>query len=207
VDGKPLVRRSPWRDPRYLAFVGLASLFGIQFAVFEYGIPLWIAHDTEAPLVMVSVLLILNTVIVTAFTVVLSRGVEDPARAGRVFAIGGVLMALACVVYALAAGAPPWIAIVVLLVASTAHAFAEVLSQGAGWGLAFELAPAGSVGEYQGLVGMGYSIVGAIGPPLIAVTVLRFGMPGWLAFGALFLLTAFGVFVVGRRAGRTWVAG
>jgi MFS family permease len=153
---------------------------------------------------MVSVLLILNTVIVTAFTVVLSRGVEDPARAGRVFAIAGVLMAIATVVYALAAGAPPWVAVVVLLIAGTTHAFAEVLSQGAGWGLAFELAPAASVGEYQGLVGMGYSVVGAVGPPLIAVTILQYGMPGWLAFAALFLVTAFGVFLVGRRAGRTW---
>jgi hypothetical protein len=108
------------------------------------------------------------------------------------------------VIYALSAGAPPWVAIVVLLVAGTTHAFAEVLSQGAGWGLAFELAPAASVGEYQGLVGMGYSVVGAIGPPLIAVTILQYGMPGWLAFAALFLVTAFGVLIVGRRAGRTW---
>ena len=205
-EGEPPRRRSPWRDARYLAFVGMASLFGIQFAVFEYGVPLWIAHDTAAPTVMVSVLLVLNTVIVTAFTVVLSRGVEHPARAGRVFGIAGVLMAVACAVYALAAGAPVWVAIGVLVLAGILHAFAEVLSQGAGWGLAFELADPVSIGEYQGLVGMGYSIVGAIGPPLIAITALQFGMPGWLALAALFLLTAGGVLVLGRRAGRTWVS-
>lgn len=78
---KPVRGRSPWRDPRYLAFTALAAVFGIQFTVLEYGIPLWIEHETNAPRVMVSVLLILNTVIVTAFTVVLSRGTEDPRKA------------------------------------------------------------------------------------------------------------------------------
>lgn len=197
----PVRGRSPWRDPRYLAFVGLSATFGIQFSVFEYGIPLWIEHETEAPRVMVSVLLILNTVIVTAFTVVLSRGTEDPRRAGRVFGLAGVLMALASIVYALAAGAPLWVAIVVLVIAGATHAFAEVLSQGASWGLAFELADPNSVGAYQGLVGMGWGILSAIGPPLIAITALQFGMPGWIALAVLFLGSAFGVYLIGRGAG------
>lgn len=195
--------RSPWRDPRYLAFVALNSIFGIHFGVFEYGIPLWITHNTDAPIVMVAVLLILNTVIVTAFTVVLSRGTEDPRRAGRVFGIAGVLMAGACVTYALAAGAPAWIAIVVLVVAGAAHAFAEVLSQGAGWGLAFELADPRSAGAYQGLVGMGYGALTAVGPPLIAITALQFGMIGWVLLAVLFLASAVGVLVIGRRASAT----
>lgn len=201
---KPVRGRSPWRDPRYLAFTLLASIFGIQFTVLEYGIPLWIEHETQAPRVMVSVLLILNTVIVTAFTVVLSRGTEDPRKAGRVFAIAGVLMAVSCAVYGLAAGAPVWVAILVLVIGGIGHAFAEVLSQGAGWGLAFELADPASAGAYQGLVGMGYGVLSAVGPPLLAVTVLQFGMPGWLVLGAMFLASAFGVLAIGRRAGRTW---
>ncbi len=195
--------RSPWRDPRYLLFVALGSIFGIQFSVFEYAIPLWIEHSTNAPRVMVSVLLILNTAIVTAFTVVLSRGTEDPRRAGRVFGIAGVLMALACVAYALAAGAPIWVAIVALLIGGIGHAFAEVLSQGAGWGLAFELADPKSAGAYQGLVGMGYGVLSAVGPPLIAITALQLGLVGWILLAVMFLASAFGVLVLGRRAAAT----
>jgi len=197
---EPVRGRSPWRDPRYLAFVALASVFGIHFAVFEYGIPLWIAHNTDAPIVMVAALTILNTVLVTAFTVVLSRGTENPRRAGRVFGLAGFLMAGACIVYALAAGAPVWIAIVVLLIAGTAHAFAEVLSQGAGWGLAFELADPRSAGAYQGLVGMGYGALTAVGPPLIAITALQLGFVGWVILAVMFLASAIGVFVIGNRA-------
>lgn len=196
----PVKGRNPWRDPRYLGFVALSSIFGIQFGVFEFGVPLWIEHHTDAPLVLVSILLILNTVIVTAFTVTLSRGTEDPHRAGRVFVVSGVLMAVACVVYALAAGAPIWFAIVVLLLAGVAHAFAEVLSQGAGWGLAFELADQRSVGAYQGMVGMGWGVLSAVGPPLIAVTALAMGFWGWIILAGMFLLSSFGVLLIGRRA-------
>lgn len=199
---KPVRGRSPWRDPRYLAFVGLTAAFGIQFSVFEYGVPLWIEHHTDAPLVLVSVLLILNTVIVTALTVALSKGTEDPRRAGRVFLIGGVLMAAACVVYALAAGAPVWIAVVVLVIAAAGHAFAEVLTQAAGWGLSFELADPRSAGAYQGLIGMGWGVIAAVGPPLIAITALQSGMLGWGILAAMFLLSAVGVNVIARRAAR-----
>jgi MFS family permease len=203
----PVRGRSPWRDPRYLAFTGLAAIFGIQFSVLEYGIPLWIERETAAPRVMVSVLLILNTVIVTAFTVVLSRGTENPRKAGRVFAIAGVLMGVACAVYGLAAGAPIWVAILALVAGGIAHAFSEVLSQGAGWGLAFELADPASAGAYQGLVGMGYGVLGAVGPPLLAITVLSLGMVGWLILGVMFVAASLGILVIGRRAARTWSPG
>jgi MFS family permease len=200
----PVRGRNPWRDPRYLAFAGLSAIFGIQFTVLDYGVPLWIEHETEAPRVMVSVLFILNTVIVTAFTVMLSRGTENPRKAGRVFGIAGVLMGGACAVYGLAAGAPLWVAIVALLIGGVAHAFAEVLSQGAGWGLAFELADPASAGAYQGLVGMGFGVLSAVGPPLLAITVLSLGLVGWIILGAMFLLSALGVLLIGRLAARTW---
>ena len=201
---KPVKGRSPWRDRRYLSFVALSAVFGIQFPILDYAMPLWIAHNTEAPSVLVSVLLIQNCVLVTIFTVPLSRGTEDPRRAGRVFAIAGSLMAVACVVYGLAAGAPVWVAILVLVIGAFAHAFAEVLSQAAGWGLSFELADPNSAGAYQGLVGMGWGIITAIGPPILAFTALQFGLVGWIALGVMFLASALGVLVIGRRAGRTW---
>ncbi|MCS0499133.1 MFS transporter [Protaetiibacter mangrovi] len=196
----PVRGRSPWRDARYLAFVLLSSIFAIQFSVLDYAMPLWIAHATEAPIVVVSVLIILNTVVVTSLTVPLSKGTDDVRRAGRVFAVAGVLMAAACVVYALAAGAPVWLAILVLVLGALAHALAEVLSQAAGWGLSFELADPESAGAYQGLVGMGWGVVSAVGPPVIAITALQFGLPGWILLGGIFLASSLGILWIGRRA-------
>ena len=201
---KPVRGPSPWRDRRFLAFVALSAVFGIQFPILDYAMPLWIAHNTEAPSVLVSVLLIQNCIFVTIFTVPLARGTEDPRKAGRVFAIAGGLMAIACVAYALAEGAPVWFAILILVLGALLHAFAEVLSQAAGWGLSFELADPNSVGAYQGLAGMGWGVITAIGPPIIAFTALQFGLLGWIALGVMFLGSALGVLVIGRRAGRTW---
>jgi MFS family permease len=201
---EPVRGRSPWRDPRYLGFVALTAIFGIQFPILDYAMPLWIAHDTEVPSVLVSVLLIQNCIFVTLFTVPLSRGTEDPRRAGRVFALAGGLMLLACVAYGLAAGTPVWVAIVALVVGALVHALAEVLSQAAGWGLSFELADPASAGAYQGLVGMGWGIITAVGPPVLALTALQFGLIGWVALGVMFLASALGVLAIGLRAARTW---
>ena len=136
---RPLAH-SPWRDPRYLALTALSAVFGMQFGVGEVGVPLWIANDTNAPEVLVAVVLILNTIIVVLFQVPLSRGTHDLRRAGRVSAIAAWLMAAACLIYAAAAGLPAGFAIAVIVAAAIAHAFAEVLSQAGGWGLSFELA-------------------------------------------------------------------
>lgn len=193
---------SPWRDRRYLLFAALASLFGLQFAVFEFGVPLWIAHETTAPRALVSVLLIINTLFVIALQVPLSRGTEDLRRAARVFAIAGVVMAAACFVYGLSAGIPPVFAVGLLVVAAVAHSLAEVLSQAAGWGLAFELADPVSMGAYQGITGMGYSAVSTVGPLLVTVTALNLGLVGWGIMAALFAATALGVTVIARRAAR-----
>src|SRR5690606_35747966 len=94
AEAAPEVGRSPWRDPRYLAFSIFAAVFAIQFVVLNIGIPLWVAHDTTAPEYLVSIMFIVNTVLVIALQVPLSRGTHDLRRAGNVTAVAGVLMAL-----------------------------------------------------------------------------------------------------------------
>jgi len=193
---------SPWRDPRYLLFAALSGVFAMQFGLLEVGVPLWVAHDTEAPKAIVSVLLILNTVIVIVFQVPLSRGTHELRRAGRVIGIAGVLMAGACFVYAAAAGVPPVWAIVILLAAGTAHAFAEVFSQAGTWGMSFELADPMKAGAYQGIIGTFYSVGATFAPLVVTATALNLGMPGWGILAAIFLLSAAGMTVIAIRAAR-----
>jgi MFS family permease len=191
---------SPWRDPRYLALGALSGVFAMQFGLLEVGVPLWVAHDTEAPKVIVSALLILNTVIVIAFQVPLSRGTHDLRVAGRVIGIAGVLMAGACFIYAAAAGLPPVWAVVILLTAGAAHAFAEVLSQAGVWGLSFELADPVKAGAYQGILGTFYSVGATFAPLVVTATALDLGLPGWGILAAVFLLSAVGMTAIAFRA-------
>ncbi|REJ06765.1 MFS transporter [Microbacterium bovistercoris] len=193
-------RRSPWRDPRYLLLSALSAVFGMQFGVAELGVPLWITRDTNAPTVLVAVLVVVNTTLVVLFQVRASRGTHDVRVAGRVTMIAGWLMAASCVIYALAAGLPAWTAVVVLLVATITHTFAEILSQAGAWGLSFELADPVRAGAYQGVFGMGFSL-GALGAPIVVnATAITFGFAGWVALGLIFLAAAAGIWLIARRA-------
>jgi MFS family permease len=192
--------RSPWRDPRYLLFSVLASVFAIQFVVLNVGIPLWVAHDTVAPEYLVSIMFIVNTVLVIALQVPLSRGTHELRRAGTVTAIAGVLMALGCVLYGAAAGASLLATVVLLIAASVLHALSEVLSQGGAWGLSFELADSRRAGAYQGMFSMTFAIASMVGPLIITWTAISLGFAGWLILAAMFLLAAAGVTIIAYRA-------
>jgi len=194
--------RGPWRDPRYLLFSVLAAVFAIQFVVLNVGIPLWVAHDTVAPEYLVSIMFIVNTVLVIALQVPLSRGTHDLRRAGNVTAVAGVLMALGCVLYGAAAGTPLLATIVLLVAASVLHALSEVLSQSGAWGLSFELADPRRPGAYQGMFSMTFAIASMVGPIVITWTAISLGLVGWVILAAMFLMAAVGVTVIAHRAAR-----
>ena len=196
---------SPWLDPRFLAITALSAIFGMQFALFEVGVPIWVAHDTVAPTAVVSALLILNTVVVVIFQVPLSRGTHDVRRAGTVTAWAGMLMAAACGLYFAASVPIAWLGTALLVVAALAHAFAEVFSQAGGWGLSFELADPAAPGAYQGLFAMGYN-VGSMVAPLAITAALAWGVEGWAAMAAVFLASALGTTAIAWRAAAQSVA-
>ncbi len=193
---------SPWRNPRYLLFAVLSGIFAVQFSLAEVGVPLWVAHDTSAPRSIISALLIVNTVVVIAFTVRLSRNTHHLKVAGWASVIAGGLMAAACLVYASAHGLPLIAACTVLVVAAAAQAFAEVLSQASLWGMSFELADPDRAGAYQGVVGTTFSMGSAIGPTLVAATALALGFAGWVILAAVLLAAALGTAWVAFRAAR-----
>lgn len=194
--------RGPWRDPRYLLFSALAAVFAIQFVVLSVGIPLWVAHDTVAPEYLVSIMIVVNTVLVIALQVPLSRGTHELRRAGTVAAVAGVLMALACVLYGASGGTSLVATVVLLVAASVLHALSEVLSQAGAWGLSFELADPRRAGAYQGMFSMTFAIASMVGPFLITWTAISMGFAGWLILAAMFLAAALGVTVIARRAAR-----
>lgn len=193
-------RRSPWRDSRYLLLTVLSAVFGMQFGVAEFGIPLWITEYTAAPEVTVSALLIVNTALVVLFQVRASRGTHDLRVAGRVTMIAGWLMVAACMIYALAAGLPAWVAIALLVFGMVAHTFGEILSQAGAWGLSFELADPQRAGAYQGVFGMGFSLGALASPIVVNATAITYGPTGWAMLAAIFLAAAVGIWAIARRA-------
>ncbi len=204
--------RSPYRDVRFLAVTALTGLFGMQFGLFEVGVPIWVVQHTVAPDVLVSPLLLVNTVIVVLLQVRLSRGTDTVAGAARVMRHAGWVMAVACGLWA-AAGwvrgddwVPAAIATAVLVLAAVAHSLAEITSSAAGWALSFELAPADRVGAYQGVYGTGYAVAAMIAPTVVTLTAVDLGTVGWGILAVVFLGSALGVGAIAGRAARTTVA-
>ncbi|MEU2198796.1 MFS transporter [Isoptericola sp. NPDC019482] len=189
----------PLRDRTYVASVALNAVVAMQFGVMTVGVPLWVA-TTNAPTAVVSALLVVNTVMVALLQVRASRGTHDVRGAGRAVRRGAVLLAGACVLYA-AAGYGSLVAATALLVlAAAAHSLGEVLSEAGGWGMAFELADPRQAGAYQGLSQTGYALAGMAAPVVVTALPIRFGTPGWLALGAIFVVAGVGAAWVARRA-------
>lgn len=200
--------RSPYRDVRFLAVSALTGVFGMQFGLFEVAVPLWVVQHTAAPDVLVSPLLLVNTVAVVLLQVRMSRGTDTVAGAARVMRHAGWVMAVACGLWA-AAGwvrgddwVPVAVAAAVLVVAAVAHSLAEITSSAAGWALSFELAPADRIGAYQGVYGTGYAVAAMLAPTVVTVTAIDMGTVGWAILAAVFLGAALAVAAVATRAAR-----
>lgn len=177
---------SALRNRPFLAVTALSGVLGLQFAVIEIGVPIWIVQHTGAPRVLAALLLIVNTVLVVALQVRATRGTGEPAAAARVFRNGGLLVALSCVAFGLAHGLPAPAAVLVLVAAAALQALGEVLGQAASWALAYDLAADDAHGEYQGVFNTGLSGAMMLGPVLVTTAVIGNGLLGWLCLGVLF---------------------
>lgn len=191
--GPAALGRSPFRNPTYLAITALSGLFGIQFALAEVGLPLWIVHDTNAPAVTVSILLIVNTVLVIALQIPLSRRTDTVRRSGRAVALAGVAMVVACVVYGTSGWATAAVAAALLVGAMLFHTLAEILSSAGTWNLSFDLADPARAGAYQGVFSMGFSLGSLFGPLIVAGTALSHGFAGWGILAGVFAASAAGI--------------
>lgn len=191
---------SPLRDRTYVTSVALNSVIAMQFGLTSVGVPLWIVTRTEAPEVVISLLLVLNTVFVALFQVRAARGTHDIGVAGRTVRRGSLLLAVACLLYGAAGSVGVIAAVALLLLAELLGSWAEIWCEAGGWGLAFELADPLSAGRYQGLSQTGYAIASMVAPALVTATAVDHGMPGWVFLAALFALTGTAVGVLARRA-------
>jgi len=189
----------PLRDRTYVASVVLNAVVAMQFGVMTVGVPLWVA-STDAPTAVVSALLVVNTALVALLQVRASRGTHDVRGAGRAVRRGSVLLAAACVLYAGAGYGSLVAATALLVLAAVAHSLGEVLAEAGGWGMAFELADPRRAGAYQGLSQTGYALAGMAAPVVVTALPIRFGTPGWLALGAVFVAAGAGAAAVARRA-------
>ncbi|MEU8791850.1 MFS transporter [Streptomyces sp. NPDC048643] len=175
------------RDRPYVLVTFLNTVLLLRMPLLSLGIPLWITERTEAPAWLVSALFVLNTGAVMVFQVRMARGVTGLVTATRSIRRSGLVMLASCMVFALSSGVSPWIAAAVLVAGAMLQVVAEMQHSAGSWQLAFDLAPADRMGEYQGFFGTGVTVARTMGPLVLTALLVGWGTPGWLLLGGLML--------------------
>ncbi|WP_250301011.1 MFS transporter [Streptomyces sp. A 4/2] len=183
-----LLRNSALRDVRYVAVALACGALELYNPLLTVGLPLWIVTSTDAPALMVSALLTLDTVLVLLFQVTVSRGARTPAGAARMLRRAGWLLGASCLVFALSGNHGRLFDSAVLLGGVLILACGELYQASAGWGLSFGLARPDRQGEYQAVFSLGRGLQQFTGPWLMTSLIVGAAVTGWLVLAALFIL-------------------
>ncbi|MFI7542013.1 MFS transporter [Actinoplanes sp. NPDC049599] len=191
------------RDRPYAVLTALNAVMLLYMPLLSLVIPLWIAEATAAPTWLAAAVLAVNTVGVLLFQVRIARRVTDVASAARTVRTAGLVMLVACAVFAATAGTgSPWLTGAVLLTGALLQVLAEMLQAAGSWELSFALAPAGQHGLYQGMYTSGIPLARILGPAALTGLILGYGVPGWLALGGLIAGAGLATVPVTRWAAR-----
>ncbi|MFD7561360.1 MULTISPECIES: MFS transporter [unclassified Streptomyces] len=173
-------------DRPFVTFTLLYGAMGLQYATVSLLLPIWISEHTDAPRwTVVAVSAISAGVCVLLQTRIGSR-VETPRDGGRAFRTAGLLFLLSCPMMALTAHIPGWAAAGLVVAAIFVHSLGEIWESSACFALGFGLAPEHAQGQYQGLLGLGFSAGQALAPAILTTIVLGAGTAGWLLLGVFF---------------------
>ncbi|MGW1029956.1 MFS transporter [Streptomyces sp. NPDC002577] len=184
----PTDRWGVLKNHPYMAVTVLDSVMSLQGHVLVFALPLWIVGHSEAPQWLVGVCAVVNTLMVVAFQVRASRRIVSNASAGRVAVRSGIAFLLGMAAIAAAAGMPGWLAAVVIIAGVVVHTIGELWHTAASFELSFGLAPAHAQGQYSGLHATGAGVASSLAPSVLALFCITWGVPGWLALGAVFVL-------------------
>ncbi|MFB6615091.1 MFS transporter [Streptomyces sp. NPDC056367] len=173
-------------DRPFVAFTVLYGAMGLQYATVSLILPIWISEHTDAPRWTVAAVSAINSAVCVVLQTRIGSRIETLRDGGRAFRTAGLLFLLSCPLMALTAHAPVWAAAGLAVVAIFVHSLGEIWESSACFALGFGLAPDHAQGQYQGLLGIGFSAGQALAPAILTTVVLGAGTAGWLLLGVFF---------------------
>ncbi|WP_290055713.1 MFS transporter [Amycolatopsis solani] len=188
------------KDVRFAALTVLNGILTLSESMLTIALPLWVSSRMHAPLWIVSVAMAIYTVGIVVLQIPASRGVDDVRTSVRAGRRGGVLFAVAAVMFpvaGMASGVPLAVGAVVVL--ALAIVAGEVFYTAGSWGLVYALAPEESLGQYQGFFNTGFDLSMMLGPALFAWLAGGQSTVGWGVLAAVFLLAALLITPLGTR--------
>ncbi|WP_409061937.1 MFS transporter [Streptomyces sp. SYP-A7185] len=182
-------RRRRWialTDRPFVAFTALFGAMGLQYPVVSLLLPIWISQHTDAPRWTVAAVSALNAAVCVLLQTRIGSRIQTLRDGGRAFRTAGLLFLISCPLMALSAHVPVWGAAGLVIAAICVHSLGEIWESSAGFALGFGLAPDHAQGQYQGLLGLGFSAGQALAPAILTTVVLGLGTTGWLLLGVFF---------------------
>lgn len=191
------------RDQSFLVITLLSGVLALNWGVLGTGVPLWISTHTHAPLWTIGAIVAGNALAVACFQNRMSRMAEKVPSAARLAAYCGLVLAAACLLFALTYHRGGVIVIALLLLAAAVHTFGELLYFASAWGLSVGLTSGDAHGEYQSTFATGASTALSFAPILMTTLVVGWGVPGWLVLALVFLAGSLPTVPASRWAVRT----
>jgi MFS family permease len=129
-----------------------------------------------------------------------TRGVATVAAGAGALRRAGLVLAVACLVFAASGAVPAAWAVVLLLAGALVHVVGELLQSAGGWAVSFGLAPEDRQGQYQGMFSTGMAASTMLAPAVLTGLCVTWGWPGWVVVGAVFAVAGLVAVPVVRRA-------
>ena len=177
-----------FHDWRYVGLASLNSVLTLHMTILLFGIPLWLIRATSAPVGLVAVLMVLNTVMAVMLQVPFSKHATVSGGAPRVLRLAGVMLAGCSVVIAAAAYVSPVFAVALLVLATALMSLGEIWQAAGAWELSYRYADPEREVQYLAVFSLGVPAQDVFGPVLVTAVVIGAGTAGWIGLAGLFLV-------------------
>ncbi|MEU8995322.1 MFS transporter [Streptomyces caniferus] len=188
-------------DARYLTLTGLNFLLFFFDTMLLVAMPVWILEHTDAPRATVSVLFALNTVLVVALQIPVSRLATGQRRTTRMLTWTGAVLAVSSLCFAASGSVAGGPAVAWLAAAVVTLSLAEVIANSAVWDLSIALAPEEQRGRYLSVFNLSVAGQRVLGPVLVTGLLLGSGSLGWVVAAAVLVVAGIAAERVARAAG------
>ncbi|MEU7563813.1 MFS transporter [Streptomyces eurythermus] len=199
ADAPPVVRNA-----RFLALSGVNGMLFLHDSVLNELLPLWMVASLGVSSVVMSALLVVNTVLSVVLQIVLGRMAGAQRRPAAMLGLAVVLLVVFCVVCMAAGRVSPGATVTLCTLALVLLTVGENLHSVTSYRLSFDLAPTSRRTEYMAAFNTGYGLQRVVGPVFLIGFVFTAGDFGWLVLASVFAVSGAGVYALSRwRAARS----
>jgi hypothetical protein len=179
-------RAAALRDLPYMLVAQVSGLINLGDSILTIGLPIWIVTRTVMPRGLAAWLLIVNTLLVVALQVRVTRRASTVAGAAQIQRWAFLALAFACLIVSPTSRLGALTATVLLLASTILLTFGEIWGQGAWWSLRYNLADPDAQGAYGAAFALGQAAPGVLGPVLVTSLAIGLGPRGWLILAGIF---------------------